>query len=48
MQVHIPDGRAELTPDDAGAEDAGAEETADEATLPEALETGANWRLGVR
>ena len=48
MQVDVPDGRAELTPDDAGADDAGAEETADEATLPEALETGANWRLDMR
>ena len=37
MQVNVPDGRAELTPDDAGAE-----EVADETRLPEALETGAN------
>ena len=48
MQVNVPDGRTELTPDDAGADDAEAEEAADEATLPEALETGANWRLHVR
>lgn len=48
MDVDVPDGRAELTPDDAGADEAGAEEAAEEATLPDALEAGAKERLEVR